>query len=183
MRKGPETLQRRNAANPFERAFALLLVGLVRLYTYIVSVALSPFRCFHQTIDNTYTLVAAPHYNCYDEEWNKHRAAIAYAVMQAIGIPLLVGILLFKNRRNFESNTFRWRYGLLVSGYKVNFFWWELFLMLKKTLLVVMVDLTNNYDRFLRTFLVEIVLFISMLMELFCRPRESHQPSSYYGIP
>jgi hypothetical protein len=56
-------LRHRISAHPFEKALSIYIFLLTSLYTFIVSVALSPFRCYPQA-DGSYTLIPNPSQDC-----------------------------------------------------------------------------------------------------------------------
>jgi hypothetical protein len=156
---------------PMETARSLYFKGLIVFYTFIVSVGLSPFRCFEQE-DGTSTLVASSSLNCYDANWRSHGFTIALGVLEIIAIPGFLTVVLWKYRtpQSRMDNIFNWRYGILVNPYKPKYFWWALFLLLKRTVLVMVIDLTNSYSPFIRVGLVLMILFIGMTLDGYCQP-------------
>jgi hypothetical protein len=166
-----EFWEKRLRANPFERAGFLFGAALTPMYTYILSVAMAPFRCYKQG-DGSYSLVPSPNLDCYDEQWWNQWAVITLGLLYVILIPVFFMFVLWKNRGHFTSNKFIFRYGYLISGLKSSFYWWNVYQLFRKTALVMVIDLTNSFDPFLRTFFVIIVLLFSMIMEVLLQPRQ-----------
>jgi hypothetical protein len=79
-RENPHYWDKRLFPNPFERAIFLFGSGLSPLYTYIISVAMAPFRCFEQ-FDGSYSLVPSPNLDCYDDQWRSHWIAITIGLL------------------------------------------------------------------------------------------------------
>jgi hypothetical protein len=137
----------KSVADPFERAYSLLLLYLTSLFTLIVSVAFSPFRCYLQ-IDGSYTLIPKPSENCFDGVWLSHIWVIILALLFIGIVPFAIFYRLRSYKGNFKSNQFLWRYGLLTDVYKEKYYYWELMSMFRKTLIVIFVDLLSNYSKF-----------------------------------
>jgi hypothetical protein len=159
----------KSEASPFERSFAFYLFFLTSLFTFIASVAFSPFRCFQQ-VDGLYTLISNPSEDCYDGVWFSHIWVIAFALLFIIAVPVIIFFLLRSYRGGFQSNEFVWRFGLLTNIYKDKYYYWELMSMFRKTLIVVFVDLLGNYSRYVKTFLLIIFLVSWMSLEAWVEP-------------
>jgi hypothetical protein len=74
-------------------------------------------------------------------------------------------------RKDQASNEFHFRYGFFIGAYKKEYYWWGLFQMFRKAFLVMVIDLSNSYNAYLRTFLVLIVFISTMLIESLLQPR------------
>jgi hypothetical protein len=116
-KKFPDMLRRKTVANPFERAIFMYSNGLLALYTFIISIALAPFRCFKQE-DGSQTLVPASSHNCFDSAWKQNGLTISLGLIYVMIIPLyFAGILVLYHKNNrVSSNYFEFRYGFLVRG-------------------------------------------------------------------
>eukprot|EP00475_Leptophrys_vorax_P043779 TRINITY_DN8527_c0_g1_i2.p1 TRINITY_DN8527_c0_g1~~TRINITY_DN8527_c0_g1_i2.p1 ORF type:complete len:791 (-),score=112.92 TRINITY_DN8527_c0_g1_i2:55-2364(-) len=162
-------LKQRLSPHPFEKALAMYIFLISSMYTYLLSVVLSPFRCYPQ-IDGSYTLIPKPTENCFDANWMKRAPLIAFGILQIIVIPGLILTIYFQRKKHSLSNYFEWRYGLLFRPYRENFFYWELVIILRKTALVMMVDVSNGMQSALRIFLIMIFLVIVFAIEGVCQP-------------
>jgi hypothetical protein len=165
----PILITKRSAASPFEIALSMYLAILVGLYIYMLTIALEPFRCFQQA-DGTLTLVASPNLDCFDATWSQNMFSIVVGLLYIIGIPSFLILAFWKYRNSVETNEFHWRFGLLTSPYNRKYFWWSIYLLTKKTLLVMLIDLTNDYTIYIRTFIVLLLLLSALFIESICKP-------------
>jgi hypothetical protein len=53
---------------------------------------------------------------------------------------------------------------------KEKYYYWELISMLRKTLIVIFVDLLTNYSRYIKTFILIIILVSWMSFEAWIQP-------------
>jgi hypothetical protein len=168
-KKYPKQLEMRLQADPFEKALSLYLFFLTSLFTLIASIALSPFRCFPQE-DGTFTLIPKPSEDCFSKEWNAHLFTIIIAISLLFVIPFLLFILLRNHKGKFNTNKFKWRYGLLTQVYKEKYYYWELCSMFRKTIIVVLVDLLNGFPESFKVFILLMFLISWMIFEAWIDP-------------
>jgi hypothetical protein len=95
---------------------------------------------------------------------------IFLGVFEVVLLPL--GLLLILWNYSSSDNKFEWRFGHLTRKYKDKYYFWEVVMMLKKLIFVMVVDLTNDYNRSLRAFLAESVLVTGVFAEFMVRPRK-----------
>jgi hypothetical protein len=168
-------------ANPFEKVLYIFGAGLGPLYTYMLTVAMAPFRCLKQ-VDNTFTLVPSPSLDCFDKQWNDNWATIILGLLVVLAIPAFFISVLVKYRNSFNSNTFNFRYAYLISGVKPQFYYWNVFLLFRKASIVMLIDLTNDFDPFLRTFLVAMMLLFFMFVDTMAQPRPEDSSSRVFSL-
>jgi hypothetical protein len=169
-RFNPREYYNQTIASPIERSIFIYVLGVVGLTAYVMLVGMAPFRCFRQ-MDGTYTLVSSSSFNCYDEVWHSNMFTIVLGVVEIAMIPAGLFWILFHHRRNLYSNKFVWRFGHLTNRYKKKFFWWEAVVIMKKLTFVMVVELTNDFDRHIRVLLAESVLISGLFLESFLQPR------------
>jgi hypothetical protein len=122
----PELLQSKRIPSPFERAINLCLSSL---YTFIISFAMAPFRCFAQA-DGSFTLVPSPDLDCFDNQWIRNWPLICLGLLYILVIPIYFVCILYFYKPKQMSNAFYFRFGFLVLGYSggSNYFerryWW-----------------------------------------------------------
>jgi heme/copper-type cytochrome/quinol oxidase subunit 2 len=165
----PEEYRIKRGSSPTEISISLYSYGMVRLATYVLLTGMSPFRCFKQ-MDGSYTLVASPNLDCYDQQWNSNTFTIFLGILQVVLLPLVLMWVLWNYSSN--DNKFMWRFGHLTRKYKDQFYYWEVVMMLKKLIFVMVVDLTNDYNSNLRAFLAESVLVTGVFVDFMVRPRK-----------
>jgi hypothetical protein len=85
-------------------------------------------------------------------------------------IPPALMFILYKYNKNRGNNTYEWRYSLLTRPFKYQYYWWELVHLLKKTVLVVLVDATNGYSTQSRIFITLMFLIMVFVLESILRP-------------
>jgi hypothetical protein len=180
-RKNPKALQDKRIPDPFERGIYFYSAGLLAMYTFLLSIALSPFRCFEQ-VDGSWTLVPAPYLNCFDDNWNKHGVSTFFGLLYIILIPLFFAYLLYIYPSNEYNNAFHFRFGFLVKGFRRKFYWWGLFLLFRKTVLVMTIDLSSSYNLHLRAFFALIVLVSCSFIEAAIQPRIESSASRILSI-
>jgi hypothetical protein len=163
--------------NPHEKVVFLFGAGIAQWYTFIITIALSPFRCKLQ-IDGSYTLTASPSLDCYDYQWMKNWPIICIGLSYILLIPAYFFFILWKNRNNLTDPHFIRRYGYLILGIKPKLYWWNVFQLLRKTFLVMMIDLSNSLDSMMRVFLVLVALLAGMFFESLVQPRKDQNASS-----
>jgi hypothetical protein len=180
-RKDPKLMESKLKPNPYERAIFLYSWGLSSMYTSICSMGLAPFRCYKQD-DGSQTLVPAPYLDCFDSKWRENWFPILLGLSYIILIPTFFIWILWSYKQNQFSNSFHFRYGFIVRGLKKEFYWWNLWQMLRKAVVVMMVDLTSTYNVYLRTFLVVMILLIGMFVETILQPREEMGVATFVSV-
>jgi hypothetical protein len=168
----PERFVNQSLPSPVDRAIALYLKMIMGMATYVVMVGFAPFRCYLQ-MDGTYTLVPSSDLNCYDEQWMSHINIIVLGLAQIFLLPLLVLLIFRIYRGHLDENRFKWRFGLLTLSYLDQFYWWEVVVLFRKLVFVMVVDLTNDFDSYLRVFLAEVVLILGIFVEYIYQPRKA----------
>eukprot|EP00475_Leptophrys_vorax_P019219 TRINITY_DN26246_c0_g3_i3.p1 TRINITY_DN26246_c0_g3~~TRINITY_DN26246_c0_g3_i3.p1 ORF type:complete len:303 (-),score=53.21 TRINITY_DN26246_c0_g3_i3:57-965(-) len=178
-RRNPRAFRNRKLPNPIERALSLYIQGLIGLSTFLISSGLAPFRCYQQS-DGSFTLLQSPDLNCYDEAWLSHLWIVIAGLLEIAAVPVILILIFWFNRLQLNQNEFIWRFGSLTELYVPKYYWWEAVMLVRKMSFVMIVDLTNDWNVQLRTFLLEIVMLTHVLAEHFCQPRQ--MSSGFAGI-
>ena len=63
--------------------------------------------------------------------------ALPAILVWSIGIPFFALIILIKHRKILESDETRAMYGFLFRGYRKKFFYWEIVIMYRKILMIL----------------------------------------------
>jgi hypothetical protein len=135
------------------------------MFTFLASNSFKPFRCMRQ-VDGTYSMIANPSENCFESRWNKNIGiAVLSIITYILFIPLYIMRDLYKARKNVHNRAFVLAYGGLITAYKEKYYYWECFSILKKTFLVMLIDLLGNEDSISRIYYVVMVLILSMAVE------------------
>ena len=87
-------------------------------------------------------------------------------------VPLIVFWILFRNRKRVQSQDFKRYFGSLTRSYHERFYFWELFALLKKILLVIAAEFcsTAYSSSDSKVFTVLTVLIWSHAIEQFLKP-------------
>jgi hypothetical protein len=180
-RDDPNLLRNKIKASPFDNAISFYLSGLGSLYTFIINLSTNPFRCFQQ-IDGSYTLVPASYLDCYDLSWKQNYFSIVTGLAYIALIPVIFGCILWKLKTNSSNNIYIFRFGVLTKEFKKEYWWWGLFQLFKKTLLVMLINLTSNSNPFFRSFLVLLVLLFTLFVETLLQPRIESSTSKFLSF-
>jgi hypothetical protein len=164
-------LRRRVKATPLEKALSVYMFLLTGMFTFISSTSFSPFRCYPQE-DGSFTLISNPTQDCFGPEWKSHSWVIAIAILQIILIPIALIYILSRHKENITNNVYLWRYGLLFRSYKPEYFYWEVLIMLRKTMLVFLVDASNAFNTTTRVFFILLFLILNFVAESILRPHK-----------
>jgi hypothetical protein len=164
-----DRIKKRIIAHPFERALSIFIFLITSMYTFILSVVLSPFRCFPQA-DGTSTLIPNPSEDCYGPSWRRNLPFISFGLLQILAIPSGLLFVCWKFKSQMSNNYFQWRYGILFRPYREELFYWEVVVMLRKTFFVVLVDISNGLKGALRIYLTVLFLLLSFVAEGLLRP-------------
>jgi hypothetical protein len=143
------------------RVFALFSFLVIALYTFSISAVFSPFACVSQP-DGTQTLAKYPGTKCFESSWmRKIYYIVIFALIYCVFIPVFLVVLFYRHRNDLDK--FSARFTNLVSPYKREFFYWELVLMMRKALFMVLNDFLTLSSGYLARFFVGIGLLCAFL--------------------
>eukprot|EP00475_Leptophrys_vorax_P004129 TRINITY_DN12463_c0_g1_i1.p1 TRINITY_DN12463_c0_g1~~TRINITY_DN12463_c0_g1_i1.p1 ORF type:complete len:237 (-),score=48.88 TRINITY_DN12463_c0_g1_i1:46-708(-) len=100
-----------------------------------------------------------------------HIPVVALGLLEIVAVPVILCSIFWFNRFDIQTNEFVWRYGKLTENYVRQYYWWEVVVLVRKTSIVMVADLINNWDPQLKIFLVEIVLLLHIFAEYLFQPR------------
>lgn len=149
----------------FEKSISGFLTILSGLYTFVLSNIFSAFQCYPQE-DGTYTLLSDPSLDCYDSIWYDNFAYIFISLSIVFSVPIILFFILYRNRNNFYSSNFYWKYNVLISPYKPQFYYWEVISLLFKTALICLVDLTNGWNKSERSFVLIVYFCVHLYIDI-----------------
>ena len=84
------------------------------------------------------------------------------STMYSIGTPILFGVILWSHRDKLQTNEFTKTFGFLSTKMQSDFFWWEIFISLRKLALVTATKFSDAYE--LPCALLNMFVLISALM-------------------
>jgi hypothetical protein len=144
--------------------FSFLIIGL---YTFISSAAVEPLNCVQQA-DGFYVLAKLRSEPCFAGTWNTYSPAIyLFFGIYCLLLPLVLAYILVHNKKNIGSDVFEHNFGSIVSPYKRRYYFWELLVVLRRSLFVI----SNNFLSFqgederyaVGVFFLFVFLFLDMI--------------------
>ncbi|KAJ3426747.1 insulin-like growth factor binding proteinn-terminal [Anaeramoeba flamelloides] len=123
------------------------LTLLTLLYLILSQKCLEIFNCKYDHEIKKWIFQPDPNYYCYNNYWYTtiFPFALIFILLYIVGIPIMIIYLLMKNSKNLNEKEFDLKFGLLCSRYNKSFFFWEILIMLRKLLLVIIKIFCYNY--------------------------------------
>ncbi|KNC55645.1 uncharacterized protein AMSG_01914 [Thecamonas trahens ATCC 50062] len=132
-------LKHRGIVSTIGRAY-FQLIALV--YLPLVAMTLKFFECV-EVERGDYVMASAPAYACYDSVyWRYFPAAVIFALLYCIGIPVVVTLWLRRKARilgGAAAMEFVLSYGFMIGRYRTRFYLFETAIMARKLAIVVCV--------------------------------------------
>ncbi|EFA78115.1 Pol [Heterostelium album PN500] len=147
----------------FPRQFGSFVKLLMNIYSPISTATFTIFFCQQIGIGNS-VLVTDSSVQC---SGNQYRTAlkISYSMLIVVlGIPMIIFILLFKNRKHNNDASIIRTYGAFILKYKTSYYYWDVILLFRR-LVIVLVSIMDQ-DTPIRSFLLIGVSLISVLLQL-----------------
>jgi hypothetical protein len=160
---------RKITSTSLHKAISSFITILKGLYIYILTATFSAFRCVPQD-DGTFTLLSSPELDCYDEIWFENVWVIVFGILVQICVPCYLFFVLYRNRFSLNRNDFYWRFGSLYAQYKPKYYFWDIAILLRKTLFVSLIDLTNSWQKLNRTFVLILFLLFEWQLDALVDP-------------
>ncbi len=96
---------------------------------------------------------------------------IVFGILQLICIPVILLVVLYRARKKGEmSNSFQWTFGRLTNPYKSQFYYYEVVMLIRKTIYVSLIDLTNGWVKLERGFVLVCFLSADLYLDAFVKP-------------
>jgi hypothetical protein len=157
------------------------MIGLLSLtlYTASVSAALSPVNCVTDEEGNFY-LQKDPSVACYDQKWFSNIALVSFfLIFYPLAVPIGLCYLFFINRKQRTSPQFLSKWGFLVSPYRPRYFWWEVLVILKRTIMVLMSQFLASSNVSMRIGIPVMLQAVFIVLDLFRTPYKLPHHNSY----
>ena len=155
-----------------DRAILSCVVLLYLIYPTLVKQGMAMVSC--KRIGEKYWLLADLQEPCMEGRHLLHvfTVLIPQVLLYILGLPLVATLTLYRNRNQlFHDESIQIRYGILYAGYRVEVFWWETTLVVRKIVLIVIGGVLGaglRPDLQVYTALGIVVIFI--VMHLYVRP-------------
>jgi hypothetical protein len=159
------------------KLITLLSFLILSCFTFLLSTVVSPFICEAQR-DGSFTMIHYPVQKCYDSQWwNNIGGAVVLMILVCLVLPISLCVFFLINRTKITIPEFQQKYGLLVRPYRLQYFWWEMMILLKRCFIVFMSEVTQQSSAsYAAKFLIAIlILFAFTAVDLYCVPYVSGQ--------
>ena len=108
-----------------------MMLFIFLCYPMLIKLCLSMFKC--PRIGDHFYLMADLQEICFQDLHLQYMLLLTVPqLISLIGLPLLVLLLLRRNKKYLEEPQFRMRYGLLYRGYVKDREWWEVIVAMRK---------------------------------------------------
>jgi hypothetical protein len=126
----------RNKSYPLGRMVSSVVVMLFLVHPNIVSYTFHDFRCVD--IDGESRLLDDLEVKCFDKSHSSitYYVAIPSIIVWGLGIPFFMLIFLLRAKSKIDIIDIREKWGFLFSGYKKEFYFWEILIMYRKVLII-----------------------------------------------
>ena len=159
---------------PKDKFVVSLCVLMYLIYPTLCKQAFGLFNC-QQVEENRYFLLADLEEECYQ---NKHLLmALTFGIFQilfyVIGLPSLGVYFMFRNHHQLNKHVVRTRYGLFLGGYRDDRYYWEIFLVARKVIIIAISVFGTLVDVEVQTHIVSLFILLFMLAEAVGQPFDS----------
>ena len=175
---------KRTVAYYWDRFVLTIVCILFLLYPTIVSQSLAALAC--EPVGDETFLSADLEEPCFiGRHWDfVVGVAVPQIIAYTVGLPIVATLILFRNRKTLDDNRIAFRYGLLYNGYQSSMWWWELTIVCRKVMLVIVAGTIGR--RLGPEFQVLIALLLVMAFmasHLVFRPFEEENESIHQKQP
>merc|ERR1711871_784247 len=161
---------------PMDKAMLCATVIIYLLYPTIARSMFTSLSCKFNLEDGNsfayleYDLESA----CYDAThiWFLLMIVIPSLGLYTFAFPIMGVIVLKRNiaKYGWANDTVMYRYSLLMSGYKREYWWWEIVISARKVLLVGIAVFMGNFGTETQFFCAVLVIVASFALQVHCRP-------------
>lgn len=131
-----------------DHAIQIFLMLMMMAYITLAKWGISVFDCFEQpNKPGTFNLDDAPYIQCFTSEWYKLSALGGFAILlYVIGLPILITYIFFANYMRLRMGDMQClqRYGFLYKPYRSGSPGWEVVILVRKSLLVLLTKMRSQ---------------------------------------
>eukprot|EP00475_Leptophrys_vorax_P019004 TRINITY_DN25968_c0_g1_i3.p1 TRINITY_DN25968_c0_g1~~TRINITY_DN25968_c0_g1_i3.p1 ORF type:complete len:750 (+),score=136.20 TRINITY_DN25968_c0_g1_i3:230-2251(+) len=169
----PQFFRGWNRHRAIERILTMFGTLVTATYTLTVSNSFSPFDCTKQP-DGTFLMTKNSSVYCYEAEWRSYLGiTVFFLIFYSFLVPGSIAVRFFMQRKDPDNPEFQSRFKSLVSPYRREFFYWELILMLKRSLFFIALQFLSSYSYSSKFFSVLIMLFVFFCVDIVIFPFSS----------
>jgi hypothetical protein len=142
----------------------------VTAHTLLASTVTQFFNCT-MSGDGIWVMSSNPSVQCFQKEWNNWIPfAVIFSFLYTIAFPLAVYVFVHRYKAQTNTEWFMARFGSLILPYRAELQAWEIFNMMRRSAIILIIDLLTSISEQLRIFLLLIVFFIILLLQVWKRP-------------
>eukprot|EP00736_Rhodelphis_marinus_P003681 Rmarinus@m.22979 len=147
-----------------------MIVVLFVLYPTITETVLMLLNCYE--LEDKWYLVESMDMECYG---SRHQTVLITnflpgLAIYTVGIPLYGFLVLYWNRHRLDSNRILARYGFLYNGFEPKFYWWEIWIMVRKTGVVFITVFMTGFGITVQGLVLIGLLILSILLHVYAQP-------------
>lgn len=182
------TEQKKNKMNHVPQMISTFFAFIYFLFIFLTKTTLQVFSCETNAAGASF-LKADPVVPCYDEEHTFYRGVGALSLLTySFGIPVLITIILYKNRKfikgsqemllegkgaskelNYNYYIVRKKYGKLYQFFKPEYFYWVVCVLLRKLFVSLIISGLESNPLFAASS-TALVLFMCQTQHIMCQP-------------
>ncbi|CDW84862.1 UNKNOWN [Stylonychia lemnae] len=134
--KGQEVKQNQSQAI-WNKAMSSIVILLFLAHPSIVQYSFSNFKC--KNIEGDNRVLEDLEIICWEQEhlFFTNFFSIPAVIVWGAGIPLFAYLILLKDRFKLENLDVRQKYGFLYRGYRTKYFYWEIVIMYRKIIIII----------------------------------------------
>ena len=161
---------------PKDKFVISLCVLMYLIYPTLCKQAFGLFNC-QEVESGRYFLLADLEEECYWGQNNHLLMAMTFGIFQivfyVVGLPALGVYFMFRNHHQLNKHVVRTRYGLFLGGYRDERYYWEIFLVARKVIIIAISVFGTLLSVSVQTHIVSLFILLFMLAEAVGQPFDS----------
>lgn len=139
------SLKTKDYKNLKSRSISSLVILLFLIHPNLVQMMFKLFKCVD--VDSESRLYADFQIQCYrgPHTFWAFSVAVPSLIVWGLGIPFFALLLLSRERNRLDKVEVKQKFGFLFRGYKKDYYFWEIVIMYRKILMVVIAVIVETY--------------------------------------
>jgi hypothetical protein len=156
---------------------------VLSLYVLLMGNAMSPFHCIGSNSGSTWVLASSPSEQCFVQgsNWRENLGFFVFgAFVYGVLVPGLTLFILFRNKKNLYKPFFQKHLRFLIQGYRKSYYFWEIVVIGKRMLFVLVSTLTSISTAAVNVKFVASIAIVTFFtfIEVFALPYANHARNS-----
>ncbi|CDW85822.1 UNKNOWN [Stylonychia lemnae] len=142
----------------WNKAMSSIVILLFLAHPSIVQYSFSNFKC--KNIDGENRVLEDLEIVCWEQQhlFYTNFVSIPTVLIWGIGIPLFAYLILLKHRMKLENIDMRQKYGFLYRGYRTKYFYWEIVIMYRKIVIIIIAVFIGSFGVISQALLMLLIL-------------------------